>query len=217
MRRQPLRVALLLGSTREGPPRPQLGARVGAYVAKAIQGRGHTVDVIDPAVEDVPLVPFQPHFTYAKAPASLETLARRFGDSDALVCVTPEYNHAPSPAMLNVLNSFGSSLFAFKPSLIVSYSAGQWGGVRAAHSLRPILSELGCLPVSAMIHVPRAGSAFGDDGAAREAAARWAAYAERGVSQLEWWATAARAHRGLVDPTADSPALRSAPAQRDAP
>ena len=51
-------------------------------------------------------------------------------------------------------NHFGSSLFSFKPSCIVSYSAGQWGGTRAAHALRPILSELGCIPVSAMIHIP---------------------------------------------------------------
>ena len=46
--------------------------------------------------------------------------------ADAFVMVTPEYNHAPSPALLNTLNHFGSSLFSFKPSAIVSYSQGQW-------------------------------------------------------------------------------------------
>lgn len=34
----------------------------------------------------------------------------------------------------------GSSIFSLKPSAIVSYSAGQWGGTRAAMALRPILS-----------------------------------------------------------------------------
>ena len=45
---------------------------------------------------------------------------------------------------------------SYKPSLICSYSAGQWGGARAAVLLRPALSEMGCIPVSAMIHVPKA-------------------------------------------------------------
>jgi chromate reductase len=35
--------------------------------------------------------------------------------------------------------------------VIVTYSGGQWGGTRAAVALRSTLSELGCLPVSAMM------------------------------------------------------------------
>ena len=79
------------------------------------------------------------------------------------LCTAMAMNLTLSPALLHVLNHFGSSLFSFKPSLIVSYSAGQWGGVRAANALRPILSALGALPVSAMIHVPKAGEAFDED------------------------------------------------------
>ncbi|KAH8044485.1 hypothetical protein JL722_14669 [Aureococcus anophagefferens] len=171
---RPLRVALLLGSTRDGPPRPLLGRRVGKR-------------------------------------------SRRPSRPATLVACTPSTITAPSPALLHVLNHFGSSLFSFKPSLIVSYSAGQWGGVRAANALRPILSELGALPVSAMIHVPKAGEAFDEDGAPREDADRWAQYADRGVAQLEWWATAAREHRSKVDPTTGSPAFTASPSQRNAP
>ena len=78
--------------------------------------------------------------------------------------VPQEYNHAPAPALLETLNHFGSSNFAFKPSCIVTYSAGQWGGTRAAVGLRAVLSELGCLPVSAMIHIPHAAKVFAPDG-----------------------------------------------------
>ncbi|KAH8064960.1 NADPH-dependent FMN reductase [Aureococcus anophagefferens] len=127
----------------EGLPLHQLGK----YVEEAIARKGHAVDVVDPAVVDLPLTPFQPHFTYRDPPAPLQALAETFAACDALVACTPEYNHAPSPALLHVLNHFGSSLFSFKPSLIVSYSAGQWGGVRAANALRPILSG-SALPVS---------------------------------------------------------------------
>jgi len=115
-----------------------------------------------------------------------------------------------------VLNHFGSSVFGFKPSLIVSYSQGQWGGTRAAHALRPVLSELGCLPVSAMIHVPEAHTHFDDAGVPTDHD-RWTAYATRGLSQLEWWATAAKNHKLLADPTLASPAFQSSPSQRNAP
>ena len=71
-----------------------------------------------------------------KAPGPLDEMADRLRTADAYVACTSEYNHAPSPALLNTLNHFGSSLFSFKPSCIVSYSAGQWGGTRAAHALR---------------------------------------------------------------------------------
>ena len=218
---RPLRVALLLGSTRdEGPPRPApLGARVGAFVGAELAARGHECVVVDPRVERLELLR-RPHFAYApsKAPPQLERIAGTLRRADAFVCVTPEYNHAPGPALLNLLDHFGGSLFAFKPSAIVSYSAGQWGGTRAAHALRPILSELGCLPVSAMVHVPKAHEVFADEaGAPRRDAERWRAYAARALAQLEWWAGAARAHREVVDPTVASPALRGTPADRNAP
>ncbi len=55
---QPLRIALLLGSTRtEGPPKPaNVGARVGAFAAAALTGLGHTIDTVDPIVEELPLL-----------------------------------------------------------------------------------------------------------------------------------------------------------------
>ena len=183
-----------------------------------LRSRSHVVDIVDPVVEDLPLLQ-RPHFTYGTAPKELEQLAVRLRDADAYVMCTPEYNHAPGPALLNTLNHFGSSTFSFKPSLIVSYSAGQWGGTRAAHALRPVLSELGCLPVSAMLHLPRAQDTFNEDGSLATGvdAERWATYAERGISQLEWWGEAAREQRARVDPMVGSPALTKAPAQRDAP
>ncbi|KAJ8604354.1 hypothetical protein CTAYLR_002539 [Chrysophaeum taylorii] len=211
-----MRVCLVLGSTRSsGPPRPApLGARVGAFMERAVARRGCEIDVVDPVVEALPLLE-KPHFAYGRAPAALDALAARLAAADAYVMVTPEYNHAPGPALLNLVDHFGSSIFSFKSSLIVSYSAGQWGGTRAAHALRPILSELGCLPVSAMVHVPRAQEQFDADG--RPASEGWDAYADRGVSQLLWWAAAAKNHRGPEDPFESSPAFRAAPSQRNAP
>jgi len=70
--------------------------------------------------------------------------------------VSPEYNHAMGPALAHLVDHFGNSLFSFKLSAIVTYSSGQWGGARAAINMRTFLSELDCLPLSAMVQVPTA-------------------------------------------------------------
>ena len=113
-----LRVVVVLGSTRvEGPPFPApLGARLGAFLEAELLRRGHVVDVVDPREEPLPLLE-KPHFAYArgKAPPALDALESRLRAADAYVMCTPEYNHSPSPALMNLLNHFGSSVFSFKP------------------------------------------------------------------------------------------------------
>ena len=164
-----MKFLLFLGSVRDStPPRP---ARLGLRVALACMAAfkhyypDHEIELIDAL--DFPVEPvFKPHFAYPKdrAPAKLNELAQKIADSDGYLMVSPEYNHTMSPALANLLNHFGSSLFSYKPSAIVSYSAGQWGGMRAAVTMRTFLAELGCLPVSAMIHVPKAQQVFDEQG-----------------------------------------------------
>jgi NAD(P)H-dependent FMN reductase len=168
---------------------------------------------------DVPLLE-KPEFAYSRAqvPVQLKEMRETLAAADAFVAITPEYNHAPSPALLNLFNHFGSSTFSFKPSAIVSYSAGQWGGTRAAIGLRPILAELGCLPVSAMIHIPKAQEVLNEDGSVHdEDANQWEGYVDRCFGQLEWWGEAARTHREKVDPFDKSPAFKSTPSERNVP
>ena len=215
----PLDILVILGSVRVStPPRPaRLGERVARACAAQISDAGHRVTLIDPLEVDLPR-PFKSAFAYAqgKAPDPLSQLADRIGAADGYVMVSPEYNHAMSPALADLLNHFGSSLFSYKPSVIATYSAGQWGGARAAVNMRTYLSELGCLPVSAMIHVPKAQEVFGPDGAYLDGVdgGAWAGYLGRAFDQLAWWARAARAQRKA----ADAPeAFRRDPSQRNAP
>lgn len=131
--------------------------------------------------------------------------------------VSPEYNHSMSPALSHLLNHFPSSSFSFKPSAIVTYSAGQWGGARAAVNMRTFLSELGCLPVSSIVHVPAANTVIDEQGNFTEHADQWISYFERTLNQLQWWAMAASTHRKIHDPFEASPAFAKTPAQRNAP
>lgn len=48
----------------------------------------------------------------------------------------------------------------FKPSAIASYSAGRYGGVRAAVHLRVIAGELGMPSISSMLSFPQVGKFF---------------------------------------------------------
>ncbi|MCC5860854.1 MAG: NAD(P)H-dependent oxidoreductase [Gammaproteobacteria bacterium] len=213
-----------LGTVRDStPPRP---ARLGVRVADAClayfrrQQAAHEIELIDAL--DYPLDPvFKPHFAYPKrnVPPRLDSLADRIGSADGFIMISPEYNHSLSPALAHLLNHFGSSLFAYKPSAIVTYSAGQWGGMRAAVGLRSFLSELGCLPVSAMIHVPKAQEVFSADGDCLPGIdeASWHDYFARTFNQLAWWAQAAREQRDRTDPHALIGDFQRDPAQRNAP
>lgn len=215
-----LNFLVFLGTIRDStPPRPaRLGLRVARACEARLKAKGHGVSLIDP-LERPRTPPFKPHFAYAagKAPEPLETLAKQIEAADGFVMVSPEYNHSMSPALADLLNHFGGSLFAWKSSLIVTYSAGQWGGTRAAVAMRPFLSELGCLPVSAMIHVPKAHEVLAEDGGFRADVdeAAWFGYLDRGFAQLEWWASAARAQRQQRG--AATRAFQQDPSQRNAP
>ncbi|MGJ8689751.1 MAG: NADPH-dependent FMN reductase [Gammaproteobacteria bacterium] len=219
-----MKFLLFLGTVRDStPPKPaRLGARVARAALECLKVRysEHEIELID-ALE-YPLEPiFKPHFAYAKsqAPDALNELAKKIAAADGYIMLSPEYNHSMSPALANLLNHFGSSLFAYKPSAIVTYSAGQWGGMRAAIGMRAYLSELGCLPVSAMIHVPKAQEVFTEDGAAQpgEDQERWFDYFGRTFTQLHWWAEATQTHRASVDPHALLRDFNKDPSQRNAP
>lgn len=217
-----LTFVVFLGSTRHSsPPYPmRLGLRVARACVARLGASGAQVHLVDP-LDYEPTPVFKPHFGYpsGEAPVALEALAARIGGADGYVMVSPEYNHSMSPALAHLLNHFGSSLFAFKPSAIVTYSAGQWGGTRAAVGMRTFLGELGCLPVSAMIHIPKAQEVLDEDGAcqAGQDEQAWTGYFGRTLGQLEWWAAAARDGRAARDPHAMSPAFRRRVSERDAP
>lgn len=212
---------VFLGSARDStPPRPaRLGMRVARHCKKHLETMGHAVELIDPISIELPAA-FKPYFAYAQgaAPQALEALATMIEAADGYVMVSPEYNHSMSPALAHLLNHFGSSLFSYKPSAIVTYSAGQWGGVRAAVNMRTFFSELGCLPVSAMIHIPKAQEVLTDSGeiAEGEDAEAWQGYFYRTLAQLEWWAAAAKSQRAVGLP-AGAPAFLRNPSQRNAP
>jgi NAD(P)H-dependent FMN reductase len=65
--------------------------------------------------------------------------------------------------MKNTLDYFLEEYY-FKPSAIVSYSPGMFGGVNAVQQLRLIFAELGAPSISSSFTIPRVQKAFSEDG-----------------------------------------------------
>ncbi|WP_339847797.1 NAD(P)H-dependent oxidoreductase [uncultured Halopseudomonas sp.] len=219
-----MKFLVFLGTVRDStPPKPaRLGVRVAEATLECLKSRyaDHEIELVD-VLDYPPESVFKPHFSYprGKAPSNLNQLAEKIESADGFVMVSPEYNHSMSPALANLLNHFGSSLFSYKPSAIITYSAGQWGGMRAAVGMRTFLSELGCLPVSAMIHVPKAQEIFAADGSVQtpESQDTWFDYFGRTFNQLIWWAQAAKEYRTQVDPHKLIKDFKTDPSERNAP
>jgi NAD(P)H-dependent FMN reductase len=102
-----------------------------------------------------------------EAPAPLERLADLYRRADGFLVVSGEYNHGIPPALKNLLDHFLEEYF-WRPSGIVCYSAGGFGGVRAAMQLRMTLAELGMPSVPSLLPIPRIAQAIDEDGVAQE-------------------------------------------------
>ena len=127
-----------------------------------------------------------------EAPDHLERLAALYRSVDGFLVVSGEYNHGIPPALKNLLDHFLEEYF-FRPSGIVCYSAGGFGGVRAAMQLRAMLAELGTPSIPSLLPVPRVQDAFDDDGRPRDES--YVRRAERFLGELEWYARALKAAR----------------------
>ena len=75
-----------------------------------------------------------------------------------------------------------------KPIAIASHSVGAFGGVNALQALRPVLLNLGAVPIPATLSVPHIDKAFSEDGEAIDDA--FEGRADRFLDELVWYARA---------------------------
>mmetsp|Transcript_30399 Transcript_30399/g.50299 ORF Transcript_30399/g.50299 Transcript_30399/m.50299 type:complete len:228 (-) Transcript_30399:279-962(-) len=215
-----LKTVVFCGSARNVTPPwggdSRLGTRVIEYVKASLAARSkvlgksgtvvkHTVTVFDPLEvfgEGGPLAASgceltQPQFFLkpGDVPPGMANMKQTIADADCYVIVTAEYNHSVPPALLSMLDHFGGSCYAGKPSGIVTYSPSPWGGARASMSIQPVLHELGALPVSKMVHLPFPSDMLGEDGTPADPEHRMLKQLPAMLSQLEWMACAMKTQR----------------------
>lgn len=159
-----LEFLVLYGSVRSD----RQGIKFARFLQNQLSERGHSSTLIDPLEYRLPLLDkMYKEYPKGEAPAPLEDLATKIRPADGFLIVSGEYNHGIPPALKNLLDHFLEEWF-WRPSAIACYSAGAFGGVRAAMQLRATLAELGMPSISSMFPMPKVQEQFDEDGTPRD-------------------------------------------------
>ena len=151
-------IAVFFGSVR----RDRKGIRVARWIERKLQERNHEVYFIDPMELNLPLLDRM--YKEMKNPSEkIVELKDKIENAEGYIPVTPEYNRSTSSALKNTLDYFLEEYY-FKPSTIVSYSPGMFGGINAAQQLRLIFAELGSPSIPSSFVIPRVHKVFDENG-----------------------------------------------------
>lgn len=120
-----LAIPVILGSVR----RDRMGIRAAHLVMDGLAARGHEPVLVDALELQLPLLDrMYKEYALGEAPEMLEQIAALYRRADGFIVVSGEYNHGIPPALKNLLDHFLEEYF-WRPSGIVCYSAGAFGGV----------------------------------------------------------------------------------------
>jgi NAD(P)H-dependent FMN reductase len=176
---RPLSIPVVLGTTRQG----RMSAHAARFMFNQIEKRdGVITELIDIAqlnlrVDDAGEAVKDPRFA-----ASMER-------ADAIVIVSPEYNHGYPGLLKHVLDSCLKE-YIHKAAGIVGVSAGVFGGARAIEHFQPVLRELGLVSIFWDVNFGNVGKVFGPDGELLDEA--YIRRADKFLNELIWMAKVLR-------------------------
>jgi NAD(P)H-dependent FMN reductase len=179
---EPLRVALVIGSVREG----RLGSSVARWAATHAERRTDLeVDVVDLRDLDLPAqLPDDPT-------RGQRTWIERVDRAEAFLFVTPEYNRGIPAALKHAIDAVREEWYA-KPAAAVAYG-GQARGLRAAEQLRLVLGELHVPVLRDVVCLGIGDGALDESGWVCDPGAVRAL--RIALDRLVWWGAALRAAR----------------------
>lgn len=184
-----LKLVIFYGSARTS----RQGIKAARFIQRQAQGRGHSVTLIEPHSHPLPLLDrMYKEYAPGEAPPVMQAVADAVAAADGYLVVSGEYNHTVPPGLSNLMDHFLEQYF-FKPSGIVSYSAGPFGGVRAAMTLRAMLGEMGTPSIPSTLPISQVHKAFAEDGSAIDSA--YERRADKFLGEFEWYAYALKRAR----------------------
>lgn len=156
---RPLFVPVILGTTRKG--------RMTEPVARVVHRQVSTWPGVVTELIDIAALPIATNDAgeMVKVPEYAEAMKR----ADAVIIVTPEYNHGCPGMLKHVLDSCLEE-YIHKAAGIVGVSAGPWGGTRVIEGLLPVLRELGLVTIFWDVQFPSVRKAFDERGELRDSA-----------------------------------------------
>src|SRR6202521_152959 len=150
---QSLFIPVILGTARMG--------RMSLHAARLVtgelsKGAGVETDIID--IANLPLP------TNEAGEAIKEgDFSAKMSKADALVVVSPQYNHGYSGLLKHVLDSCLKE-YIHKAVGIVGVSAGPFGGTRVIQNLLPVMRELGLVTIFWDVNFSSVQKVFTEDG-----------------------------------------------------
>lgn len=180
----PLKLEIVLGSVREG--------RYGEIpfnwiVNQARVNFNFEVGAIDLAKFEIP--------NDFSSNADVEELSARMEAADAVIVLSPEYNHSFSAPVKAFIDAMPKSTWQAKPVSFVTYG-GYAAGLRAVEALRLVFAELHAVTMRDVVSFYIMNENFDENGEpinadAVNGAARVMFY------QLSWWALALKEARAI--------------------
>src|SRR5919202_6361884 len=181
------KIALIVGSVRHD----RQGIKVARWMEQKLKARNHTVFFIDPVDINLPLLD-RMYKEMTNPPEKLRELENKIKSAEGYMPITPEYNHSTSAAMKNTLDYFLEEYY-FKPSAIVSYSPGGFGGINAAQQIRLIFAELGAPSIPSSFPISRVHEVFDENGKLNDQ--RYDKRVVRFLEEFEWYIEALKLQR----------------------
>ncbi|MGW0505018.1 GNAT family N-acetyltransferase [Micromonospora sp. NPDC003241] len=146
----PLRVLVIVASTRPGRLGPAVGDWFVAAVTPDATRHGTRVEVADLADVGLPMFDEPEHPSRSEyAHEHTREWSRRVAAADAFVVVTPEYNFG-MPAVLKNALDFLYQEWAWKPVAFVSYGNTS-AGTRAVQMAKQVVTTLRMVPIGATV------------------------------------------------------------------
>lgn len=149
---------IIVGSVRPG----RIGLPIAQWVQEAAAA-SFDVDLVDLVELDLPFMD-EPNHPAKRQYTKQHTIdwSARVDAADAVILVTPEYNHSFSPALKNALDYLHAEWWR-KPVGFVSYG-GVSAGTRGVVGLEVVTNGLGLVRTGASVELPFAGSRVDDGG-----------------------------------------------------
>ena len=152
-----MKIPVILGTAREG----RFSEKVARYIETRVKEAGHDTYIAD--VRDFRL----PASDRTKSTKEAKRFLEIVGSSDALIIVSPEYNHS-FPGELKMMIDMVYRDFQDKPIGIVGVSSGSLGGARMAEQLRTVITGMGAIPIRYVLYFRNVRDSIDEDGMPKE-------------------------------------------------
>jgi NAD(P)H-dependent FMN reductase len=153
-----MHIPVVLGTAREG----RQSEKVARFICEVTQKAGLETEIVDIREYRIPAT------DNTGAPPHAKKWGEKVVGADALIIVSPEYNHT-YPGELKMFLDMLYKEYARKPVALCGVSNGPWGGTRGIQALRLTCIALGMHPILETVYFPFIQDRFDDEGKIKDA------------------------------------------------